>query len=158
MTNAMAPQTRTVLDGMRKELKRMEDRRDALWSEYQTAVQDCATMEQAIGVVQRRAGSGRGTLPTAAAAFPGSISFDGCGNAVERLVRMAESWGGTVNCADAADLLIRAGISKGSRSNLISALQKQLTDRHDLWEYVGPRTYRYLPYHNTKGSTGSGPE
>ena len=124
-------------------------------------MQDCAAMEQAIVVMQRRAAGGvqGNPPPTTASVSRGAVSFDGCGNTHEKLVRMAESWDGTVNCNDAADLLISMGISKGDRSNLVSALQKQLTEKRDLWEYVGPRTYRYLPYHNAQsGGTGSGPE
>ena len=63
---------------------------------------------------------------------------------------MAEAWGGVVDCRVAAELLIGTGLSSSTADNLVSALQKEVGKKErDLWEYVGPRTYRYRPYGET---------
>ena len=155
MTNGAEHWTRTI-HGMREGLTAMRGKRDALLAEYEMAVDDCAAIERAIEAMQR--------LPSAAATAPlTAASFDGCRTMHEKLVRMAESWGGTVSAHDAADLLIGLGLSGSARDNLVPALQKHMADREDLWEYTGPRTYRYLPYHrnghgNVSGGAKSGPE
>ena len=140
MTDGAKSRARFVHDTMREELRAMEVERDAHWEKYETLAQECVTIESAIQVMQERAaGREQENPPYAPAPAPvllDDISFDGCENNGERLVRMAESWGGTVNSHDAADRLISMGIAKGSRSNLVSALQKLMTDREDLWEYV----------------------
>lgn len=146
-------------DGMRETLRVMQEARDALRAEYEAAAQDCIDAEKGIETMERWAEDNRReSLPaTTAPALPVAVSFDECRNPAERLAKMAESWGGTVNCNDAADLLISSGVSKSVRANLSSALQKQMGDREDLWEYVGPRTYRYLPYQSTHNSAVSDP-
>ena len=76
-----------------------------------------------------------------------AVSFEGCRNNEDKLVRMAETWGGVVDCRVAAELLINMGLSVSTMENLVSALQKEIGKKErDLWEYVSPRTYRYLPY------------
>ena len=152
-----------TIHGMREGLKAMQGKRDALLTEYEATVQDCATMERAIEAMQRRLADSEQEVVQAAAAqasSPGTaISFDGCENAQQRLVRMAESWGGVVNAGDAADLLIGLGISQSSRNNLIAELQRQMSSLDDTWQYTGARTYRYLPYQNGAArGTGTGPE
>lgn len=158
MNDEAGYQTLRVHVGMCGELEAMRGRRDALWQEYQALEADCLLMEQAVEMMKRRAGSVPEAPPvTVAAPEPSNgISFDGCENTHSRLVRMAESWGGTVCSRDAADLLIELGIGTGRRTNLVSTLQKEMNGREDLWEYVGPRTYFYRPYRN--GVATSGPE
>lgn len=152
--NSGPERTRTI-HGMREGLSTMQEKRDALLAEYETAVGDCAAMERAIEAMQR--------LPSTTSPEPlTAASFDGCRTIHDKLVRMAESRGGTVSARDAADLLIDLGLSESSRDNLISALQKQMADREDLWEYTAPRTYDYLPFRNGNGAapngTGDSPE
>lgn len=160
MTNGAEHRARRVYEGMREELTVMEERRDTLRVEYVTMVRDCAAMKRAMEAMERRVVcGGQGSQSAAAApASAGVISFDGCQNTHARLVRIAESWGGRVNCHDAADLLADTGIGRGARGNLVSTLQKEMSGREDLWEYVGARTYRYLPYHRNGhvGGTGAG--
>ena len=140
-----------VYDGLRA----MQERRDVLWAEYETLAQDCITVEKAVEVLQRRAVDDRLENPpaTEVPVPPSVISFDGCGNSGDRLVRMAEGWGGVVSCNDGADLLIRMGLSKAGRANLVQALQKEMAANEDLWEYASPRTYRYRLYRNPLEST-----
>ena len=87
-----------------------------------------------------------------------SASFDGCRNhASIRLVRMAESWGGTVSAHDAADLLIGLGLSESTRDNLVATLQKEMmADRAgSVAVRCALRTYCYLPHRRTRdGATG----
>ena len=158
MADGIGHRAHSNRDGMRETLRMMQETRDALRAEYEAAAQDCIDAEKGIEAMERWAEDNRReSLPTATApALPSAaVSFDGCKNPAERLAKMAESWGGTVNCNDAADLLISSGVSKSVRANLSSALQKQMGDREDLWEYVGPRTYRYLLYQNTHNSAAS---
>ena len=163
MPDGAKNRTHLIHDTMRKELGIMEKERDAHWAKYEFLAQGCATLESAIQVMQERvAGREQGmsltaataqvllddTDPTTAPVILGPVSLAGCANTSQRLVRMGEVWG-TVSCHDAADLLIRKRIARGARGNLVSALQKLMIAREDLWEYVDPRIYRYLPYHNT---------
>ena len=154
---------RPALEGMYMELETMRERQGVLWAEYEALVQDCDAVKQAIEVLERRAAdNGQESPPVAAPpASPGPVSLDGCRNTDERLVRMAQEWGGVVNCNDAADLLIGLSISTGKRSNLVSALQQRMKDKDSIWEYVGPRTYRYRLYRGahdgaSSDSAGSG--
>ena len=155
---------RMVYDGMREELEEMRERRDALRVEYVTQAQDCVAMERAIEAMRRRVPDDEPTVAeTTTAPASGVISFDGCPNTYQKLVRMAESWGGVVSAHDAAKLLIDMGVSKGQRANLVAALQKEMADRENAWEYVSPRTYRYLPYYRNghgpaSNAAGNGPE
>lgn len=135
----------------------MTRRRDALLAEYQMMVADCAAMERAAEAMRRRMDGGGLDDPLVATdpALPSVPSLDGCKNTHERLVRMAEAWGGTVHCYDAADVLIDRGISKGTRDNLVPSLQKEMMARPDLWQYLRARTYFYLPHRHTRdGATG----
>ena len=151
MIDGAERRTRFIHDAM-CELETLQEQRAATWIKYEELTQDCEVLEQTIEMMKRRAHSDQEeNLPaTPAEATVGKISFHGCGNSVDRLVKIAEAWGGKVNCNEAADLLISDGISKSTRANLSSALQKLLIDRPEEWEYVGPKTYRYLLYRGAK--------
>ena len=154
MTDGAERRAQVAREWIDEELKTMQRMRDAAWAEYEARGQDCDTLEKTREIWDRRpTHDWQESLPTASALAPlGTVSFDGCRNAEERLVRMAESWGGMVNCNEAADLLISMGISESVQTNLSSALQKEITkEENNLWEYVGPKTYRYLPYRETGG-------
>lgn len=145
-------------DRMCTELAAMRARRDALYAEYEVLVQDCDVLEQAVEAMQRWAdGSKRWIRNTPAIETLPPVDFDGCGNTYQRLVRMAETWGGLVNCHHAADLLIDKGLSKSSHDNLVSTLQKDIAAQMGMWEHAGRRTYRYLPYRAPDTSTANGP-
>ena len=145
-----------ALSAMTEELAEIEQQLDTVRVEHETLVKERAAMELSIESVRRRAASSGHeiVISTTDQDAPGaaprvlsnSICFDGCANTHDRLVRMAEAWGGKVNAHDAALCLISNGISKGKQMHLVPALQKLMTDKEHLWEYVGPRTYRYLPY------------
>ena len=165
MTNGTERGARLTLEGMYKELEAMCERQEVLWAEHESLTQDREVLEQAIGVLERRAAKNGQESPPVAAhlASPAAVSLDGCGNNGQRLARMAEAWGGVVNCNDAADLLLSLGISNGKRSNLVSALHQHMAGKDSLWEYASPRTYRYRPYQGTHNGAGgdtaeSGPD
>lgn len=150
MASGAERETQSIYDGMCTQLETMQARRDALRAEYESLVHDCDVLEQAVEVMRRQvANSGREhLLDITASVPPGPVSFDGCTNAHQRLVRMAEAWGGIVSCHHAATVLRDAGISKSHHNNLVSSLQKEMASQLGTWKLEGRRTYRYLPYND----------
>lgn len=130
-------------------LRAMQARRDALWAEYEALAQDCGDAEKGLEAMDRWAvADHRQERPLDTLAPLAPVNLDGCTNAHERLVRMAEVWGGAVDCHRAAKLLINEGISRSRHDNLVSSLQKEMASQVDTWKNMGRRIYHYLPYND----------
>ena len=148
MNKPVESHTHRVYNDMYGELQTMQCERDAAWARYEALNSDCAVMETAVGVMKRRAARGQGAT---SATMTSKDIFDGCKNAQQRLIRLAEEWGGVVDCREAANLLISMGISTSGKTNLVPALQSEMAEKPELWELISPRTYRYLPYGEAGG-------
>ena len=73
-----------------------------------------------------------------------NMDLSGAKNYHERLVLIAQAGDGTVHYAQAADALLDAGISQGTRRNLVSTLHTVLSSS-DLFEKTAEKgQFRYL--------------
>ena len=62
---------------------------------------------------------------------------------LSRLRRIADLVGGAVNLTQAANAMVKLGVSKGSKGNLMIYLHDQTT-KSGAWEKVSPGTFRYV--------------
>ena len=60
-----------------------------------------------------------------------------------RLRRIADLVGGRVNVTQAADAMVRLGVSRASKANLMTHLH-DLATKSDDWEKVSPGTFRHV--------------
>lgn len=123
-----------MLSGMVTELAVMHQERDAALAKFESLDRDCKVFEDAIAVARARSDSNVGVI----------ISFSGCRNLGERLGRIADARGNIVSCHDAATVMLEAGVTTGKKEYLVSSIQRECNDHPELWEYVGPRTYRRI--------------
>ena len=70
-----------------------------------------------------------------------TVDLTGARNHRERLVLIAQANGGVINVTAAADVLIAAGVTKGTRRNVVSMVYRMLKD--PAWQQIDPGDFRY---------------
>ena len=127
----------------------LEWQRDEYRARLEEIEGECASMAQTLAGLRRRmdlaAGQTKDVDLIAARDLP-DVDLEGCKNTGERMVRIACAMGGILDARDAVEMMLRTGISRAKSDNLRSKIQREAAHNQGDWEYLSPRTYRYLHY------------
>ena len=105
---------------------------------YEQARDDAAALARAVDILKARKPESDSRPKITAS----EINFNGARNVRERLSRIADRSGGTVNITRGAEIIIEAGLSRSQKKDLRSTIHRTLQGDPDNWEKVKPGTFR----------------